>query len=96
LTRVNDDDLGVRWHPIWFRQRHPHGTIETELVAIVLRVTVTDSNGHQAGDHGPGLVGTSLSEVGELGRRPSTGRAEIQNPILGIDVGESAADLAWT
>lgn len=60
---VSIDYLDVKWRIVWFRQEHPDGTIQTELLSdpgispAVVRATVTLENGvtatgfGQCGEH---------------------------------------------
>jgi len=56
---VYDDYLEVKWRLCWFRDRYPHGTIETEELCVDLaqgyaryKARVTDGEGGSATGHG--------------------------------------------
>jgi hypothetical protein len=56
---VHDDYLEVKWRLVWFRERCPHGVIETQEVYVDLaqgyaryRAVVSDGEGGQATGYG--------------------------------------------
>jgi hypothetical protein len=58
-TTVYDDYLEVKWRLVWFRERSPHGTIETAEVCVDLergyarfRCVVSDGQGGTASGYG--------------------------------------------
>jgi hypothetical protein len=58
-TTVYDDYLEVKWRLCWFRDRYPHGTIETEELCVDLdrgyaryKARVADGEGGSATGHG--------------------------------------------
>ena len=69
-TTVYDDYLEVKWRLVWFRERYPHGTIETQEVCVDLergyaryRAVVGDGEGGCATGYGTDQACTTTSRA---------------------------------
>jgi len=95
------DYLEVKWRIVWFRDVHPSGSIETELVntePIVFKATVKDVEGRTLGTgHGtPKMHGVAKSRPFEGAETAAIGRALAAagygTQFTGEEEGEHLAD----
>jgi hypothetical protein len=103
-TTVYDDYLEVKWRLVWFREKFPHGTIETQEVCVDLnsgyarfRALVCDGEGGQASGYGTETA-AGFADYVERAETRALGRAlaalGIGTQFVGQDLteGEHVAD----
>jgi hypothetical protein len=99
-----DDYLEVKWRLVWFREKFPHGTIETQEVCVDLdrgyarfRALVCDGEGGQASGYGTETA-AGFADYVERAETRALGRAlaalGIGTQFVGQDLteGEHVAD----
>jgi hypothetical protein len=94
-TTIYDDYLEVKWRLCWFRDRYPHGSIETQEVCVDLergyaryRCVVEDGQGGKATGYGTETK-ADFADYAERAETRAIGRA-----LAALGIGTQFVDLA--
>jgi hypothetical protein len=100
VITVYDDYLEVKWRLVWFREKYPHGTIQTREVCVDLergyarfRAVVTDGEGGRATGYGTETA-AGFTDYVERAETRGLGRAlaalGVGTQFVGQDLTEGA------